>query len=145
MLSDLSFENYNRLKLIKRKKVKSIMTFVNVINKTRYDLHHKIINSVIEVDFMIYLRFHQNYIISNLFNKKLFNQRIKSFKMLKTIDKSKQIYRLKLFFVMKIHSVIFITQLKSITSNIDFYERVVDRNSSSIKKKNFIQKRLITK
>ena len=140
MFNDLSSKNYNRLKFIKREEIESIMTFVNVISKTRYDLHHKIINNVIEIDFMIYLRFHQNYIISNLFNKKLFNQRVKSFKMLKTIDKVKQIYRLKLFSIMKIHSVIFITQLKSATSDIDFYERIVDKNSSSIKKENFHSK-----
>ena len=49
------------------------MIFVNAINKTRYDAHHKTIISTIKVDFLIYLRIHQKYIISNLINKKLFN------------------------------------------------------------------------
>ena len=35
---------------------------------------------------LIYLRFYQDYTILDLFNKKLFNQRVDSFKILKTID-----------------------------------------------------------
>ena len=49
------------------------MIFVNVINKTRYNIHHKTIVFVIQIDFLTYLRLYQNYIISNLINKKLFN------------------------------------------------------------------------
>ena len=136
MLSDLSSKNFNRLRQIKRKKAESIMIFANVINKTRYDRHHKIINDVFKFDFMIYFRLHQNYTISNLTNKKLSNQKIDFFKILKSIDKSKQTYRLKLSSVMKIHSIIFIAQLKSIISESNSYNRHVESNSSSIEKKN---------
>ena len=136
MLSDLSLENYSRLRLIKREEAESIMTFASAISKTRYDLHHKTISNAIEVDFMIYLRLHQSYTISDLFNKKLFNQRVEPFKVLKAVGKSKQVYRLKLFPVMKIHPVIFIAQLKSATSGTDSYERAVGRNSPSVEKEN---------
>ena len=136
MLFDLSSKNFNRLRQIKRKKVESIMIFVNVISKTRYDLHYKIISDVFKFDFMIYFRFHQNYTISNLINKKFSNQKIDFFKILKSIDKSKQTYRLKLSSIMKIYSVIFIAQLKSITSKSNSYNKHVKNNSSFVEKKN---------
>ena len=136
MLFDLSSENFNRLRQIKRKEIESAMIFVNAINKTRYDLHHKVINDVFKSDFMIYLRLHQDYTISNLTNKKLSNQKIDFFKILKLIDKSKQTYRLKLSSIMKIHSIIFIAQLKSTTSKSNSYNKHVENNSSSIEKKN---------
>ena len=145
MLFDLSSKNFSRLRQIKRKKVESAMIFANVISKTRYDSHHKVISDVLKSDFMIYFRFHQNYTISDLVNKKFSNQKIDFFKILKSIDKFKQAYRLKLSSVMKIHSIIFIAQLKSITSESNSYNRHVDNNSSSIEKKNFIQKRRFTK
>ena len=136
MLSDLSSENFNRLRQIKREEIESIMIFANVINKTRYDLHHKTINDVFKSDFLIYFRFHQNYTILNLINKKLSNQKVDFFKILKSIDKSKQAYRLKLSSIMKIHSVIFIAQLKSTISKSNSYNRHVENNSSSVEKKN---------
>ena len=136
LLTNLSSKNYNRLRLIKREKTQIVMIFVNVMNKARYDLHHKTITSMIEVEFMIYLRLHQKYIISKLINKKLFNQRVDLFKIIEVVDKSKQIYRLKLSSIMKIHSIISITQLKSITLEANFYNRFVDRDFSSIEKTN---------
>ena len=56
MLTNLLSKNFDRLRLVKREKIKTIMIFVNVINKTRYDIHHKTIFSTIQVDFLIYLR-----------------------------------------------------------------------------------------
>ena len=64
-------------------------------------------------------------------------QRVNSFKILKKIDTL--IYRLKLSSVMKIHSMIFITQLKSFsTFDADFYRRSRSnqKNSSSVQMKN---------
>ena len=54
----------------------------------------------------VYLRFHHDYIISNIINKKLFNQRVESFKILKKIENLT--YHLKLSSVMKIHLVMFV-------------------------------------
>ena len=81
--------------------------------------------------FFIYLYFHQNYTIFNLFNKKLFNQRVEFFKILKTIDNN-QIYRLQLFFIMKIYLIIFIAQLKLIISDLNSYNRKISNFSSII-------------
>ena len=75
-------------------------------------------------EFLIYLRLHQGYTIFDLFNKKLFNQRVGFFKILKTIDNN-QTYRLQLFSIMRIHSMIFITQLKSITFDSNSYDKEI--------------------
>ena len=81
------------------------MTFANAINKFRYDQAHCVMKLTLK--FLIYLRFYQNYIILDLFNKKLFNQRVDSFKIIETIDNN-QIYRFQLLFIIKIHSMIFL-------------------------------------
>ena len=99
------------------------MTFANVVNKARYNQNHRIIINVIQPKFMIYLKFHQKYILLGLINKKLSNQRIELFKIIETMNKFKQAFKLKLSSIMKIHSVIFIAQLKSITSSSDSYNR----------------------
>ena len=145
MLFNLFLKNFNRLRQIKRKKIEFVMIFVNIISKARYDLHYKFINNVFKFNFIIYFRFHQNYTISNLINKKLSNQKVDFFKILKSIDKFKQTYRLKLSLIMKIYSIIFIAQLKSIILKLNLYNKRVENNSSSIEKKKFIQKRRDTK
>ena len=98
------------------------MTFANVVNKVRYNQNHRAITNVIQSNFMIYLKLHQEYIIFNLVNKKLSNQRIKSFKVIETMNKFKQTFKLKLSSIMKIFSIIFIVQLKSITLSFDSYD-----------------------
>ena len=103
--------------------------------------------------FLIYLRLHQNYTIFDLFNRKLFNQRVDSFKILKTVDNN-QIYRLQLSSIMKIHLMIFITQLKSATSDSNSYNKkindffsmineYVDTNTFSYEIKRLLNKRVI--
>ena len=102
------------------------MIFVNAINKTRYNVYHKTIISTIQIDFLIYLRLYQKYIISSLINKKLFNQRVDFFKVIEIVNKLKQIYRLKLSSIIKIHSIMSIIQLKFVIFDIDFYNRMLN-------------------
>ena len=45
-------------------------------------------------------------------------------------------FRFQLLLIIKIYFVIFITQLKLITKNIDLYNKIINVKSSSIKKKN---------
>ena len=106
ILVDFLSKNYDKLRLIKRENVEIVMTFVNVINKSRYDNKYKTFENVIQSKIMIYLRLYQNYTISRLFNKKLSNQRVDFYKIIEIVDKFKQIWRLKLSFVMKIHSIV---------------------------------------
>ena len=98
------------------------MTFANAFNKTYYDQLHHVMKLTSKS--LIYLCFHQDYTILDLFNKKLFNQRVDFFKILKTIDNN-QIYLLQLFSIMRIHSMIFIAQLKSITFDSNLYDKEI--------------------
>ena len=109
MLADLLSKNYDKLRQIKFENVEVAMIFASAISKKRYDNKHKTLDSMIKSKFMMYLRLHQSYTIVDLSNKKLFNQRVDSFKIIEAVDKFRQIWRLKLFFIMKIYSVIFIT------------------------------------
>ena len=106
MLVDLSSENYNRLRQIKREDAEAVMAFANAISKSRYDQTHRVMK--LASGFLIYLRLHQGYTIPGLFNRKLFNQRVGPFKVLKTVGNN-QAYHLQLPFIMKIHPMIFIT------------------------------------
>ena len=128
MLANLSFENYSQLLQIKRENVEAAMTFANALSKARYDAIHKTLE--LKIDDKMYLRLHHDYTISSLFNHKLSKQRVELFSVIEKIDNLA--FRLQLFSVMKIHSVVSIAQLESITSNFDSYDRTIDRDSSSI-------------
>ena len=133
MLKDLFVENYFRLKQIKREFEKKIMIFANVMHKRRYDEAH--IDIQFKIDDYAFFKLHVDYIIFDLSNHKFSQQRVDSFKI---IDRVYTLtYRLELSFVMQIHFVIFITQLKFASlSNNDSYQRSKSNNSSSITTKN---------
>ena len=134
MLTNLFFENYNQLRQIKRENVEVVMIFVSALSKARYDEIHKTMK--FKIDDKMYLRLHHDYIIFDLFNHKLTKQRVRSFFIIEKMNNL--VFKLQLFFVMKIHSVVLIAQLKLITSNSNSYDRSVDKNSSLIQKKQFI-------
>ena len=83
-------------------------------------------------DNITYLRLHHEYEISNLINRKLYHQRIDSFKILEKIKSLA--YRLKFSLIMKIHLVISIIQLKSVSEN-DSFNRVRNTNLFFVKEK----------
>ena len=132
LLANLSSKNYNQFRQIKRENVEAIMIFAIAFSKARYDAVHKTIE--IQIDDKIYFRLHQEYTILDLINHKLFNQKMKSFSILEKIDNL--VFRFQLSSMMKIHSIIFIVQLKSIIKKSNSYDRVFNSKSSSIKKKN---------
>ena len=131
LLTDLSSKNYSQLRQLKRKKTKFVMTFVVAFSKFRYDVVYQALN--IKIKNKIYFRLYQDYIISNLFNHKLFHQRIKFFTILEKIDNF--VFRFQLSSIMKIHSIIFIAQLKSITKKSNSYERKINIEPPPIKEK----------
>ena len=81
------------------------MIFVNVIKKLRYNVVH--IDLKLIVDDYAYFCLYNNYIIFDFINRKLNQQRVDFFKILKKIDIL--IYRFQLFSIMIIHLMIFIT------------------------------------
>ena len=105
LLIDLSVKNLDQLCLIKRKKINDVIIFVNAMSKIRYDNKHKVIN----LRSLIYLRLHYDYFIFDI-NFKLFNQRVGFFKIFEKIENL--VYELTLFEIIRIHSIILITQLK---------------------------------
>ena len=133
MLKDLSVENYFKFRQIKRESAKKIMIFANVMHKRRYDQTH--INIQLKIESYVFLELYFDYIISDLSNHKLSQQRVDSFKIIEKIDTLT--YRFELPSVMQIHFVIFIAQLKfASSSNNDLYQRSKSNNSSSITTKN---------
>ena len=134
ILIDLLSKDYSRLRLIKREKIEAIIIFANVLSKARYDRAHKSIQ--IKASDKIYLRLYQRYIIFNLSNHKLFNQRVDSFKIIEKV--SNLVFRLDLSSIMKVHFVVSIAQLESTMSNIDLYDRFTNKDSSSIQNEHVI-------
>ena len=133
LLADLFSKNYSQLRQLKRENAEIAMIFVNAFNKIRYDEIHKTLE--FNIDDKMYLRLHQNYIIFDLINHKLSKQRVKFFFIIEKINNL--VFRLQLFSIIKIHSIIFIAQLESVTKDIDFYERIsreivfVEKNDSN--------------
>ena len=80
------------------------IVYVNVIVKIYYDKIHNFFN--LHVENMIFLRLHHEYVVSKMFNKKLFNQWIDSFRVIVKINSL--IYWLNFSFTMQIHFVVLI-------------------------------------
>ena len=119
LLIDLSEKDYIKLRLQYRELIEESIAWTNIIAKTIYDNKHTRID--LKKSSYVYLRFYHDYIISNIINKKLFNQRVESFKILEKIENLT--YHLKLSSVMKIHLVMSVIQLKSVSLNENFYQR----------------------
>ena len=105
LLENLSIENYNKFRQIKRDAAKKAIVFVNVMHKRRYDNMHFDVKLI--VDDYAYIRLFADYTIFDLTSYKLSQQRVDSFKIFEKIDTLT--YRLKLPSIMRIHLVISIT------------------------------------
>ena len=67
------------------------------------------------------MRFHHDYIISKIINKKLSQQRVEFFTILDKINNF--VYQLKFSSIIFIYFVIFIVQLEFLFIDVDFYRR----------------------
>ena len=95
------------------------MFFINAQIKFCYNNKHK--SLMLKIDDIIYLRFYKSYSLLNKFIKKLNNQYVEFFLVKRRINRL--IYELNLFFTSRVHSIISITQLKSIDVFFDSYQR----------------------
>ena len=120
----------NNRRLIVRSKIFDAMTFAQMNVKYYYDEKHQFL-FMKSKDF-VFIRLHKNYDISfiAIFNLKFNQQYAKPFKILKKIERL--IYRLKLFEHWRIHFVLSVTQLKSISSKTDSFDRLKFNHLSSI-------------
>ena len=80
LITDMSFENWFKLRLQYKKDAKKAIAWANMMTKTYYDKKHQLIN--LKKKSQIYFKFYHEYIIFKLKNKKLFSQRMKFFKIL---------------------------------------------------------------
>ena len=111
-----------------RVKVADVTVFVNAKIKIYYNARHQ--SLMLKFENRVYLRLNQKYHLSGKFNKKISLQRCGSFLIKKRIERLA--YLLKLFFKWRIHSIIFVTQLKPASFTEDFYHRLRSNHSDVI-------------
>src|SRR5436305_9683730 len=85
--------------------------------KNCYDKHH--ISLLLNSEDLVILKLHHEYHVSDVKNKKLFIQQVDHFSVKQQI--SSLAYELKLPANMKIHSVMSVINLKSVSSGEDLY------------------------
>ena len=72
LIDNLVFEDievFNKLRLIKRKKIDNTIIFIAIFIKTKYDFKYLVLS--LKKDDEVYLKLYHEYFISNLINRKL--------------------------------------------------------------------------
>src|SRR5204862_4571583 len=95
-----------------------------------YDKYH--IFLLLNSDDLVMLKLHHRYCVSNVKNKKFLIQQVRCFSIKQQVFFL--IYKLDLSSNMKIHSVISVTNLESLSLSEDFYKYQYNKHFSSIKK-----------
>ena len=107
--------------------IKDIITFAVIWMKKYYDDRHK--SKFFSVENMINLQLHHRYTILSIQNRKIEQQFIDSFRIIKRIEHL--IYRLKLPSHWRIHNIIFIAHLEEATMT-DLYSHLRPDHSSAM-------------
>src|SRR5947207_7633600 len=95
-----------------------------------YNKHH--IFLLLNSDNLIMLKLHHRYHVSDVKNKKLSIQQVRCFSIKQQVFSL--VYKLDLSSNMKIHSVISVTNFKSLSFSKDFYKHQYNEHFSSVKK-----------
>jgi hypothetical protein len=109
-----------------RAEVEKAIAFANISMKIRYDRIKTLLD--LNVENSVYVKLHKSYTQSDLANKKFDKQRLESIKIVQKIEKL--VYRLNIFEIWKIHSVIFVIHLKSASVEEDSYNREAKESES---------------
>ena len=109
-------------------KVSDAIAFANAKMKVYYDFKHK--SLLLKFENKVYFRFNKEYKLSE-HHKKLSQQRCESFLIKRRIERLT--YELNLFATWKIHFVIFIAQLKSISNTQNLYNKFKFHHSEIVK------------
>ena len=115
-----------------RQETVDVIAFAAAKSKVYYDVRHTLI--LLKVDEYVYLRFHQDYQLSNKSNKKLSQQRCEFFKIIRRMRRLT--YEFELSSAWRIHFVVFIIQLEFVFVEIDSYQRFRSHHFDSIEMKN---------
>ena len=149
-IKQITFTNREFERFRHQKKSVDVTFYVMIRIKIIYDLKH--FSLMFKSSEKIFFRLHKNYILFFKFNVKLFNQRINFFIVKRRVKRLA--YELNLFFVWRVHSIIFVTQLKFVSFESNFYQRFKSNHSNALKvedmsntnfEKNYKIKRLINK
>jgi hypothetical protein len=103
-----------------------VIAYAQLHIKFRYDKNYT--PFLLNIGDTAFLNLHQNYRISDIHNKKLAQQRIESFRIIRRV--SSLIYEFEFPNNINIYPIILITHLKSISKNSDFYN--YSRNDYSV-------------
>ena len=114
-IDDINFERFRH-----QRKAIDVTLYVMIKIKIVYDSRHTFL--LFKSNDKAFLRLHKRYTLFNKFNAKLFNQRVDSFFVKRRIKCL--IYELNLSSRWQIHLVIFVIQLKSISLEKNFYQRL---------------------
>src|SRR5436190_15428735 len=96
--------------------------------KNCYDKYH--ISLLLNSENFVMLKLHHEYCVSDVKNKKLSIQQVDHFKIKQQVFSL--VYKLELSFNMKIHLVISVINLKSLSPDEDSYKHQINNHSSSI-------------
>src|SRR5436190_4284143 len=94
-----------------------------------YDKHH--ISLLLNSDDLVMLKLHHKYHVSDIKNKKLLIQQVKHFSIKQQVFSL--VYELDLSSNIKIHSVISVTNFKSLSSDKDLYKHQYNKHFLLIK------------
>src|SRR6266496_5749594 len=97
--------------------------------KNCYDRYH--ISLLLHSENLVMLKLHHEYHVSDVKNKKLFIQQVDCFSVKQQI--SSLAYELKFSANMKIHSVMSVINLKSVSLEKNFYNQLYDNHLSLVK------------
>jgi hypothetical protein len=107
-----------------------VTVYVQFYIKFRYDKNYT--PFLLNTDDIAFFNLHQDYRISGIYNKKLAQQRIGFFRVIRRV--SSLIYEFEFPNNMNIHPIILIIYLKSVPRGSDFYNRSRNDYSVLIKK-----------
>ena len=129
MIADDDARKFEAEHKIHQQKIQNAITWANLIMKNHYDRYH--ISLLLNFRNLVTLKLHYKYHVSDVKNKKLFIQQVDCFSVKWWI--SSLAYELKLSANMKIHSVMSIINLKSVSSEKDFYNQSYNDHSLPMK------------
>ena len=130
-INTVNAQDLSTQRLKYQRKTIDAIVFATTKIKIYYDVKHTSI--LFNENDYVYLRLNKNYKLSKRLNSKLSQQRCDFFKILRLVERLA--YKLNLSSTWRVHSIIFIAQLKSIFVDFDSYQRLRFHHSDSVKMK----------
>ena len=130
-INTTNLKNRTTQRLEYRQETQNVNDFVVAKFKIYYDVRHMFL--LLNSKEYVYFRLNQNYQLSDKSNRKFSQQRCELFKIIRRVERLA--YELELSFAWRIHLVIFIAQLESISVDENLYQRFRLHYSNFVKMK----------